>query len=64
MAIIGREEESQELTAFLSSDVPEFLAIYGRRRVGKTFLIRHFFEKQKVIFLNIMLIQISKITEI
>ncbi|HQS84715.1 MAG: hypothetical protein B7Y25_07715 [Alphaproteobacteria bacterium 16-39-46] len=53
MAIIGREEESQELTAFLSSDVPEFLAIYGRRRVGKTFLIRHFFEKQKAIFFNI-----------
>ena len=53
MSIIGREEETQELTHFLSSNVPEFLALYGRRRVGKTFLIRHFFEKQKALFFNI-----------
>ncbi|MDF1795668.1 MAG: ATP-binding protein [Coxiellaceae bacterium] len=32
---------------------PEFLAIYGRRRVGKTFLIRNFFSEQDVIFFDV-----------
>ena len=36
----------------LTSKVSEFLAIYGRRRVGKTFLIRSFFEEQNVLFFN------------
>jgi Predicted ATPase (AAA+ superfamily) len=32
------------------SSQAEFLAIYGRRRVGKTFLIRHFFKDKGVYF--------------
>lgn len=36
------------------SDKPEFLAIYGRRRVGKTFLVRNFFENKKVLFFDVM----------
>jgi uncharacterized protein len=51
--IVGREEEQQILEDFLCSDSPEFLAIYGRRRVGKTFLIRQFFEKKDVVFFDI-----------
>lgn len=38
--IIGREPEKQKLNSLLVSGRPEFLAVYGRRRVGKTFLIR------------------------
>lgn len=52
MSIIGRKKEIHILESFLSSKSPEFLAIYGRRRVGKTFLIKKFFEKKKIVFLN------------
>ncbi len=38
--IIGRKEEIAELDRLYHSDRPEFVAIYGRRRVGKTFLIK------------------------
>ncbi|HMQ46285.1 MAG TPA: ATP-binding protein [Saprospiraceae bacterium] len=38
--IIGREKERVKLNQLLTSNQSEFLALYGRRRVGKTFLIR------------------------
>jgi len=41
--IIGRKSEIKKLTEFVNSDKSELLAIYGRRRVGKTFLIKEFF---------------------
>lgn len=41
--IIGRESEKQELLDIYNSGVPEFVIVYGRRRVGKTFLIREWF---------------------
>ncbi len=50
MDIIGRSEEIVTLTEILNSTQAEFLAIYGRRRIGKTFLIREFFSKQKSTF--------------
>lgn len=37
--IIGREKEIEELNRRCGSNRPEFIAVYGRRRVGKTFLI-------------------------
>lgn len=37
--VIGREKEIRELMQALQSDRPEFVVLYGRRRVGKTFLI-------------------------
>lgn len=37
--IIGRAEEKSQLDRIISSKTPELLAVYGRRRVGKTFLI-------------------------
>ena len=43
--IIGREKELHILEALYRSDASEFVAIYGRRRVGKTFLVRECFEK-------------------
>ena len=39
--IIGREQELQQLDRYRSSGKAEFVAIYGRRRVGKTFLVRN-----------------------
>ena len=38
--IIGRKKEIEELERLYHSDRPEFVAVYGRRRVGKTFLIK------------------------
>lgn len=38
--IIGRKQEIEELERLYNSDRPEFVAVYGRRRVGKTFLIK------------------------
>jgi len=48
--IIGRENEKKILKQVMTSDEPEFLAVYGRRRVGKTFLIREYFKKSQVYF--------------
>jgi len=53
MLIVGRKKEIAILNQMLSSKVPEFLAIYGRRRVGKTFLIRSFFEDKNIVFFNV-----------
>lgn len=43
-SIIGRKPEIEKLQRISTSDKSEFVAVYGRRRVGKTFLIREFFE--------------------
>ena len=43
MKIIGRDEEQSALQQYVESDKSEFIAVYGRRRVGKTFLIKEFF---------------------
>lgn len=43
-AIIGREKEIRELEKYIASDQSEFIAVYGRRRVGKAFLIKELFE--------------------
>src|ERR1700733_14262957 len=52
-AVIGRERELGILKKILNSKTPEFLALYGRRRVGKTFLIRSFFEGKDVIYFDV-----------
>ncbi len=38
--LIGREEEIYQLEEAYSSSESEFVAIYGRRRIGKTYLVR------------------------
>lgn len=42
--LIGRKEEVMALTDAYKSDRSEFIAIYGRRRIGKTFLVRETFD--------------------
>jgi hypothetical protein len=46
--IIGRVAEKKILQEMLASGEAELIAILGRRRVGKTFLVRHFYEKNLV----------------
>ena len=41
--LIGRKEELTKLKEAYESGYSEFIAVYGRRRVGKTFLIREAF---------------------
>ncbi|MCH5319813.1 MAG: ATP-binding protein [Paramuribaculum sp.] len=60
--LIGREKETNKLTEYYNSDKSEFIALYGRRRVGKTFLIRSFF-KDKFDFYATGVIDGSRKTE-
>ena len=42
--LIGREREIAELQRSFESGRSEFVIVYGRRRVGKTFLVDNFFD--------------------
>lgn len=44
--IIGRKDEQELLRECYLSGKPEFVAIYGRRRIGKTFLVKQFFQEK------------------
>lgn len=50
--IIGRDIEKNSLLKISESQNPEFVAVYGRRRVGKTFLIKRFFEEDFTFYLT------------
>ncbi len=52
MKLIGRQPEQETLHRILHSEKAEFVAIYGRRRIGKTYLIRTFFQSKKNVFFN------------
>ncbi len=61
--IIGRSRERGLLDQILKSRKSEFLAVYGRRRVGKTYLIRNFFTDEPCTFFHVTGIQGGKLTE-
>lgn len=44
--IIGRKEEQELLKECYLSGKPEFVAVYGRRRIGKNFLVKPFFKEK------------------
>lgn len=44
--IVGRQKELQLLNSLKGKESSSFLAVFGRRRVGKTFLIRSAFDNQ------------------
>lgn len=44
--LIGRQKEIRKLKYYADSMKSEFVAVYGRRRVGKTYLIREVFHEQ------------------
>lgn len=46
--IAGRQAEQAQMRQLLDTGKSEFLAMYGRRRVGKTFLIRNVYQKELV----------------
>ena len=48
-SVIGRKEEIGELEKFLKSSKSEFVAIYGRRRVGKSYLVEEVY-RNKIVF--------------
>jgi len=52
ITIVGRVYELKKLNKALHSSKAEFLAVYGRRRVGKTYLIRNFFTDKNCIFFH------------
>lgn len=49
-AIIGRQQELGILRELCESGSPQLLAVYGRRRIGKTFLISEFFRDKGIYF--------------
>ena len=50
--LIGRKKQQAELLEAYNSDDSRFVALYGRRRVGKTYLIKQTF-KDKFTFSQI-----------
>ena len=42
--MIGRVEERKLLQSLTEEDEPQFVAVFGRRRIGKTYLVRESFE--------------------
>lgn len=43
--IIGREYEQHILQNICEEDEARLIAVYGRRRVGKTYLVKYFFNE-------------------
>ncbi|MCC6182212.1 MAG: AAA family ATPase [Bacteroidia bacterium] len=48
MKLVGRQIEKNIMAKLLTDDESNFLAVYGRRRIGKTYLIREFYQKHIV----------------
>ncbi|MEM1001770.1 MAG: ATP-binding protein [Bacteroidota bacterium] len=48
MRIVGRKKEKIEMMSYLKDDKAHLLAVIGRRRVGKTYLIRQVYNENKV----------------
>ncbi len=46
MLILGRDSEKQRIKEIVDAEKPAFIALYGRRRVGKTFLIKEYFNNE------------------
>lgn len=51
--IIGRDREIKLLNQLWNSKEAEFMAVYGRRRVGKTYLIREFFSDKDAVYFEL-----------
>lgn len=45
MQLVGRRDEVRQLEWDLHKDESQFVAIYGRRRIGKTYLVREMFNE-------------------
>ena len=47
---VNRREELKALNSHYKSKKPEFIMIYGRRRIGKTELVTHFIKNKPNIY--------------
>lgn len=61
--IVGRKDEKNELSEAFSSSKAEFIVLYGRRRVGKTFLIEQYFKSKKCIYFHVTGVQDGALKE-
>ena len=50
--LTGRITEIEVLEKIKTSSRAEFVAVYGRRRVGKTYLIKQFFQENFTFYLT------------
>jgi uncharacterized protein len=55
--IIGRQKEQELLRELIGSNKSEFIAIYGRRRVGKTYLIKNLMSSIPCVFFHVTGVQ-------
>ena len=53
LEIVDRKREQKILQDVLTSVKSEFVAVYGRRRVGKTYLIKTFFRQTDCVFFHV-----------
>lgn len=63
MQLIGRKEEIKKLDHFSSSNSSEFMALYGRRRVEKTFMVNEYFREKDPYFLKVTGVKKGKMSE-
>lgn len=50
--IIGREQEQRVLASICEEEEARLVAVYGRRRVGKTYLVKNYFKGNFPVFVN------------
>lgn len=51
--IVGRREEKRVLKRIFDAKRAEFLAIFGRRRIGKTYLIKRFYAEKSCYYFQV-----------
>ncbi len=61
--IIGRWRELALLRELFESRKSEFIAIYGRRRVGKTYLIKNLIDSLPTVFFHVTGIQKGRLKD-
>ncbi|MFI5343058.1 MAG: ATP-binding protein [Chlamydiales bacterium] len=61
--IVGREKEKELLREILQSNKAEFVAVYGRRRVGKTYLIKNFVKESSCVCFHVTGLQQGSMKE-
>src|SRR5258708_17876504 len=55
--IVGRAKEQELLKDLIGSKKSEFIAVYGRRRVGKTYLVKNLVSSSRCVFFHVTGVQ-------
>jgi AAA+ ATPase superfamily predicted ATPase len=58
--IVGRKNEIKKSDEIFASKEAEFLELYGRRRVGKTYLVRQYFKSKPCVFFEVAGLRVKK----